>query len=118
VSALASRDERSVSVLVWNYHDDDLPAPASDVDLSIAGLPSGRKTVTHFRVDRDHGNAYERWKAIGAPQQPTPAQRAELEAASKPAQLEAPRTMTVVDGRLDLRFSLPRQGVSLVKVTW
>jgi xylan 1,4-beta-xylosidase len=37
VNALATRDARSVSVLVWNYHDDDLPAAAADVKLQIRG---------------------------------------------------------------------------------
>ena len=37
VSALATRDARSAAVLVWNYHDDDLPAPAAEVELTISG---------------------------------------------------------------------------------
>ena len=28
ISALAARSARSATVLIWNYHDDDLPAPA------------------------------------------------------------------------------------------
>ena len=42
ISALATRSARSAAVLVWNYHDEDLPAPASNVELTIAGLPAGR----------------------------------------------------------------------------
>ncbi len=30
INALASRQASEVSVMVWNYHDDDLPAPASE----------------------------------------------------------------------------------------
>jgi xylan 1,4-beta-xylosidase len=50
---------------VWNYHDDDLPAPPAEVELMIDGLPDGRATLTHRRVDADHGNAYARWQAMG-----------------------------------------------------
>ena len=46
ISALAMRDERSATVLVWNYHDDDVAAPASDVELTIEGLP-GRPADAH-----------------------------------------------------------------------
>src|SRR5262249_24037098 len=56
ISALAARDSHSVSVLVWNYHDDDRPADASEVTVTIDGLPAGRPTLTHYRVDHDHSN--------------------------------------------------------------
>ena len=76
--ALASRDDAPVAVLVWNYHDDDLPAPAANVELTIAGLPDGqRRSSTHYRVDGDHSNAYAAWKRMGSPQPPTPAQYAQ-----------------------------------------
>jgi xylan 1,4-beta-xylosidase len=118
VSALASRDRRSASVLVWNYHDDDLPAPASEVTLAIEGLPNGRPTVTHYRVDQDHSNAYTVWKTMGSPPHPSPSQRATLEKASAPQMLDRPQRMNVQNGRLTLTFSLPRQGVSLVTIDW
>ena len=118
VNALASRDARSVAVLVWNYHDDDLAAPPADVELTIAGLPDRAVRVTHSRVDRDHGNSYEAWKAMGSPQQPTPAQRAQLVRASELRPIEPPRTVRARGGTVTLPFALPRQGVSLVRVTW
>jgi xylan 1,4-beta-xylosidase len=118
ISALASRQDRSVAVLVWNYHDDDLPAPAADVELSIEGLPGGRPTLTHFRVDRDHSNAYEFWKKAGSPQKPSPQQYAELEKAGQLQMLAPPERVNVAGGRVAIKFSLPRQGVSLVKLTW
>ena len=39
ISALAARSARSATVLMWNYHDDDLPAPAAPITLTIEGLP-------------------------------------------------------------------------------
>ena len=118
ISALASRQDRAVAVLVWNYHDDDLPAPAADVELSIEGLPGGRPTLTHYRVDRDHSNAYEFWKKTGSPQHPSPQQYAELEKAGQLQMLTPPERVTASGGRVIVKFSLPRQGVSLVKLTW
>ena len=118
ISALASRDRRSAAVLVWNYHDDDLPAPAADVLLTIDGLPPGRPMVTHYRVDQDHSNAYTLWKSMGSPPTPSASQKATLEQAGALQLYEPPQRMNVQNGRLVLSFSLPRQGVSLVKVVW
>jgi xylan 1,4-beta-xylosidase len=118
VSALATRDDRSVSVLVWNYHDDDVPAAPSTVEVTISGLPATRVTVTHTRVDADHGNSYEKWKALGSPPEPTPAQYAELERASTLTNLTSPAQMEVRGATLAVPFTLPRQGVSLVRIVW
>src|SRR5262249_61573038 len=48
ISALAARSPRSATVLIWNYHDDDLPPPARPITLTIAGLPSGIPTFADF----------------------------------------------------------------------
>jgi xylan 1,4-beta-xylosidase len=114
VHALAARSEKRVSVLVWNYHDDDLPAPDAEIDMTIAGVPNGRPTLTQYRVDRDHSNSYEAWKEMGSPQPPAPAQYAQLERAGRLATLRPPERVRVADGRLRLTFTLPRQGVSLL----
>jgi xylan 1,4-beta-xylosidase len=118
VNAMATRRDREVAVLLWNYHDDDLPAPAAQVELSIEGLPGPRATLEHFRIDAHHSNAYEAWKRMGSPQQPTAEQYARLEKAGQLAPIEGPRRVDVSSGRLTLSFALPRQGVSLVMVRW
>ena len=51
IYALATRSNRAIAVLVWNYHDDDLPAAAAEIDLTIEGAPDGQPTLTHLRVD-------------------------------------------------------------------
>ena len=119
ISALAARSPRSATVLVWNYHDDDLPAPPAAVTLTIDGLPGGRATVTHYRIDETHSNSYSAWQRMGSPQSPTPSQYAELEKASELQELRPSRPATVgSDGRITETFELPRKSVSFVKVTW
>jgi xylan 1,4-beta-xylosidase len=118
VNVLASRSERTVSILVWNYHDDDLAAPPADVELLVDGVQGRSVEVTHQRVDATHSNAYEAWKRMGSPQPPTKAQYQELERAGKLQPLEPSRHVKVDDGRVRLPFMLPRQAVSLVRVTW
>jgi xylan 1,4-beta-xylosidase len=118
VNALASRSERTVSVLVWNYHDDDVPAAAADVDLVVEGVGGRSVDVTHERVDATHSNAYEAWKRMGSPQPPTNAQIRTLERDGRLQALEPSRRVRAEDGRVRLTFALPRQGVSLVRLTW
>jgi xylan 1,4-beta-xylosidase len=115
VAALASRGERQLSVLVWHYHDDDVPGAAAEVKLSLAGLPvdAAKLTLHHYRIDDGHSNAFAAWKRMGSPQPPTADQYAELEKAGKLQELEAPHE---VGG--DVTFSLPRQAVSLLLITW
>ena len=117
VYAIAARGEREVSILVWNYHDDDLPAPAAQVTLAINGLKNGDNTMTHYRVDGDHGNSYATWMNMGSPQSPTPEQYKQLEQSGKLATLEPPKRVRITGAALSHTFSLPRQGVSLLVIT-
>jgi hypothetical protein len=57
ISALASRSTNSASLLVFNYHDDDLPAADAQIGLTIDGLPNGGRRSRHFRVDATHSNS-------------------------------------------------------------
>lgn len=116
VSALASLREGKVCVLAWHHHDDDVPGPAADVELSLSGLPAGGGPVLleHFRIDRDHSNAFETWKRMGSPQEPTSGQYAELERSSALTPLGSPEWVKPDGGKLTLRFALPRQAVSLL----
>ena len=117
VSALASRDKNKLTVLVWHYHDDDVPGPDGAVNLSIEGVTFAKPTVRHYRIDQEHSNAFTAWKKIGSPQQPTPEQYAQLEKAGRLASLDSPKTLEAVNGRLSLTFTLPRQAVSLLVIS-
>lgn len=122
VSALASREGSRIQVLVWHYHDDDLPGPAAKVELSFAGLETGitlrGARVQHFRIDADHSNSFTAWKRMGSPQNPTPEQYAMLEKAGQLTQLSPSPDLKLEDGELSLQFLLPRQGVSLLEIDW
>jgi xylan 1,4-beta-xylosidase len=120
VDALAVRSDRAISVLSWNYHDDDIPAPASPVRLEIDGLPAAavRVLLRHYRIDETHSNAWSAWRAMGSPQHPAPEQYSRLEAAGQLQMAGSPRWVDVRDGRAILEFSLPRQGVSLMELNW
>lgn len=123
VGALASLDaaKRQLAVLVWHYHDDDVAGPAAAIELTVAGLPAGiaETRLAHYRVDARHSNPYEVWKTLGAPTAPTRPQYAQMEAAAKLGGLNgAPATAAVAEGVATLSFTLPRQGVSLLVLSW
>jgi xylan 1,4-beta-xylosidase len=120
VDAMAVRSDRDLSVLAWNYHDDDLPAAPASVKIQITGIPAGTKRVLlhHYRIDDTHSNAWTAWKAMGSPQTPSAEQHALLEASGQLQQLESPRYMEVGREITSLEISLPRQGVSFIQLSW
>ncbi len=120
VAALASLDKNKLCVMVWHYHDDQVPGPSADVDLALSGLPipAGRARLQHFRIDDEHSNAYTVWQKMGSPQKPSPEQYRSLEQAGQLAALPEPHAVDVENRRASLRFSLPRQAVSLVVIEW
>jgi xylan 1,4-beta-xylosidase len=113
VSAVSTRDREGVSVLVWHYHDDDTEGPEAEVSLTIRGMPKGAK-LRHYRMDADHSNAFGVWKQMGSPMVIEGADYERLEAAGKLAELEGTE-LEFENDRGRVRFSLPRQGVSLLR---
>ena len=81
VGALASKNDRRITTMVWHYHDDELPGPDAAVHLALSGLgaTAKRALVKHYRIDREHSNSYEAWKAMGSPANVSPEQYAQLE---------------------------------------
>ena len=135
INAIATRTASGIEVMVWNYHDDDLAAgrasvdpasvgPASVdpalVDLTISGLPDGvaRGLLEHFRIDSSHSNAFTAWKVSGSPQSPTADQYKTLESAGQLQLLDSPAWITIDRGTAHLQFTLPRQGLSLLRIGW
>jgi xylan 1,4-beta-xylosidase len=118
VYALAARADRVITVLVWNYHDDDLPASAAEVELVIDGAPAGNPTLTQYRIDAEHSNAYEAWKKMGSPEPPSPAQYDQLLKAGQLQTLAPAERVRVENGRVRLTVTLPRQAVSLLRFAY
>ncbi|MBV8435996.1 MAG: beta-xylosidase [Silvibacterium sp.] len=117
VNVVATRDDRAVDVLLWNYHDDDIPAEPAPIHLEVARVPANLVSVEIFRMDADHSNSFTAWKNMGSPQTPTSAQQKQLED-SAALEHDPPRTVAAHDAVITVDFSLPRQGVYLVKLKW
>lgn len=118
INALASKDKDCISIMVWNYHDDDLPAEASPVRIDVSGLSSSKVLVHEYRIDKENSNSYEVWKNMGSPQNPTPEQYVTLTRAGSLKMFTSPYWAESKDGLINLSLNLPRQGVSLYRLTW
>ena len=120
IDAFAVSAPGEVTVMLWNYHDDDVDGPSASIDLSIKGLVSDahRVLLQHYRIDENHSNAYTVWKQMGSPQSPTPEQYARLRAAGQLELLDSPRWIAPQGSEVKLNVQLPRQGVSLLRITW
>jgi xylan 1,4-beta-xylosidase len=117
VSAVATRDDGGVSILVWNYHDDDVEDGTANVTLTLHGLAPGSHRMTHYRMDRDHSNALRVWQEMGSPQEVAGADFDRLEAAGQLAVLET-GSVDAGTGSAVLATHLPRQGVSLIRIDY
>jgi xylan 1,4-beta-xylosidase len=150
IGAIATRKNREIDVLIWNYHDEDVDAPAAAIDLAITGLPESPRftptpgptvsaapvppaptplvpmplvpmpvvLVEHFRVDAHHSNAFTAWKQMGSPQSPSPEQYDQLQSAGQLQLLNSPAWVPMDRGATHLQFTLPRQALSLLRITW
>ncbi|MES2775982.1 MAG: beta-xylosidase [Bacteroidota bacterium] len=118
IGGLAAKDKAGATVMLWNYHDDDLQQPATPVEVSIDGISQKTVTVTEYRIDNEHSNSYEVWKKMGSPQAPTAAQIAQLEKAGQLQTMGKPGKLQTANGKLLVKVMLPRQGVSLLKIDY
>jgi xylan 1,4-beta-xylosidase len=120
INAIATRKDHEIEILIWNYHDADLPVEPAKIALSISGLPANisKAELEHFRIDSDHSNAFTAWKEMGSPQIPTPREYERLEDAGQLELLTSPSFIHVENGVAHLQFTLPRQGLSLLRIHW
>ncbi len=118
IGGLATRDQKGAAVMIWNYHDEDEQSPGEPVSVTIDALPAGSVKFTEYRIDAEHSNSYEVWKKMGSPPQPTAAQISELEKAGGLQTVGNARSLTVKGGTVLITVSLPRQGISLLKLDW
>jgi xylan 1,4-beta-xylosidase len=120
INVISTRKDHEVEILIWNYHDDDLAAAPTLIDLALSGLPArtSRGLLEHFRVDASHSNAFAVWKEMGSPQSPTEAQYERLQHAGQLQLLTSPAWVPIAQGVAHLQFALPRQGISLIRIAW
>jgi xylan 1,4-beta-xylosidase len=125
IRAIATRKDHEIEIMLWNYHDEDIAAPDAPIDLAITGLPESSSVssahlavLEHFRIDTHHSNAFTAWKQMGSPQSPSTSQYEELQNADQLQLLTSPAWIPIDHREFHLQFSLPRQAVSLLRISW
>ena len=118
IGAIAAKDNRSATIIVWNYHDEDKQGPAEDIIINVDGLPSATFSITEYRIDNDHSNSYEVWKKMGSPQNLTAKQITELEEAGQLQKTQKEPIKITAGSEMHIGLKLPAHGVSLFKLNW
>jgi len=118
IDGLATRDSHNISVMVWNYQDDDVTGAPAPTKIDIAGVPAQRVLVHHYRIDQTHSNAYTVWKDLGSPTAPTPEQYAKMEQSGRLELFDSPHWVDLHKGSVTLPLSLPPQAISLFQLSW
>ncbi len=118
IGALAAKDKKEATIMIWNYHDDDIQNEGKPVNITINDIPATVASIIQYRIDNKHSNSYEVWKKMGSPQKPTEAQIKQLEQAGQLQTIGKPLKLSVKAGRLNTVIDLPRQGVALLVINW
>lgn len=120
INAFATIDstKKTMAIMVWNYHDLNIPTPSRKVALNIEGIPSKSVNIEHFRVDQNYSNSYNKWLEMGSPQQVTDEQYAMLESSGKLQMPGQEFYMRVKGGKLALPVIMDSQAVSLFVIKW
>jgi xylan 1,4-beta-xylosidase len=118
INAIAAKDGNSATIMLWNYYDDDIPAPDASVNIIVSSVPAKTVQVTQYMIDKNHSNSYEVWKKMGSPQSPTPPQYSELEKAGQLQMTGSPVTKNIQSGVLTMPVIMSRQSVAFFKIEW
>jgi xylan 1,4-beta-xylosidase len=118
INAMACVDKNEMTIMVWNYHDDDILGEINNIELNISNIPESRLLMHHYRVDQEFSNSYTMWQKIGSPQNPTVEEYRQVEEAGHLKLYTSPQWINAGKNGAQIKFSLPRQGVSFIKLEW
>lgn len=106
-----------LQILICCHHDDWDRNETFDIFLELDHLPfEGKVSVTHYRIDHDHSNAYTEWERQGKPDWPGEEQRAAIVSRSGLELFSSPETAEIRGGRLSIGFPMPTHSVSLLEI--
>jgi xylan 1,4-beta-xylosidase len=107
-------------VLVWHYHDDDVPGPDATVEIKLEGLPlrSGKARIRQYRIDGEHSDAFTAWQNMGSLPDPSEQQYRTLEKAGRLTAMGGTEVTRVEKAAATVHATLPGQAVSLFVLEW
>ena len=119
ISAFAARDSKKITIVVTNYQFDRInnDGPSYPVTLNINShwTPGTKVELNHWRIDKNHSNAYTAFKELGSPELPNPLEIDAIKKRMDMEMLEMPKQITGKD-LADVTFELPCNAVSLIEI--
>ncbi|MCI0622078.1 MAG: glycosyl hydrolase family 39 [Acidobacteria bacterium] len=110
-SALVTRRKDGALVIAaWNLFEPEEAGTPKHVVLRMKNL-RGRRRMTVYRLDRDHGSLHPAYEKMGRPRYPTPAHLQELR---KAGELPRPEVRNLTGS--ELRLTLPPHGLAVVEI--
>jgi xylan 1,4-beta-xylosidase len=117
----ARRGTNSAQIVVYRFEERNTESTGDPVgvELTVRGISGTMLPLKHYRIDREHANAYRAWLALGSPpstalRTPTSAQVAEILAKSK--LVPAADTVAVEGGAVRLTFAMLPNSMSLIMI--
>jgi xylan 1,4-beta-xylosidase len=108
----------SLEVLLYCHEDTWNEQDEYAVSFTAANLPfGGPVNVTHYRIDREHSNAYAEWVRQGRPDYPQAGQYDAIKARDGLELLHPPHRCEQADGKISLEFTMPVKSVSLISIS-
>ena len=116
VSGFAAKGENGeTQIVLYSHHDDVDLKGGSRIALTVNGYGDRKAlSVTHYRIDAQHSNAYAEWVRQGRPWYPTPEQYASIKKRESLEKLTDDFTADSADNALTFEFEMPAHGVSLI----
>ena len=105
-------------IVLYSHHDDRDKTGEREVVLCVTGYgeEKGLK-IRHYRIDKNHSNAYAQWIKEGSPMYPDEKQYAAMKAREVLEQYLPESCCDSQGNELTLRFSLPTHAVSFIEIS-
>jgi len=119
VKAFATRNSEKITIVITNFQHDRIynggPSNMITLNTETKWEPETKVNLKHWRIDKNHSNAYTAFKEAGSPKLANPF---EIDAIKKRMDLELlePERQTIMEDITRLEFELPCNGVSLIEI--
>jgi xylan 1,4-beta-xylosidase len=108
---------KSLEALVYCHEDTWEKDEVYPVEFTVENLPfKGPYQITHYRIDKDHSNAYAEWVRQGKPDYPAGGQYEAIKARDGLELAEPVKKAAAIDGKVKLAFDMPVKSVSLIVI--
>ncbi|MFT4112764.1 GH39 family glycosyl hydrolase [Silvibacterium sp.] len=110
------RGDDTIVIAAWNLVEPGQSVPDKTFTFSLSDVPWKKvkkytPTVTISHLDAQHGDTLAAWKAMGSPDNPTPAQIAQLK---QDGDIGKPETHPLADGQVTV--TVPQQGLAVIEI--